>query len=153
MYIRKYTTSDCIHFAKLFYDTVHTVNALDYTAEQLDAWADGNVDLEAWDRSFLEHYTVAAVESGKIVGFGDIDKTGYLNRLYVHKDHQRRGIASAICSELERAAVSDRIVTHASITAKPFFLRRGYMVINEQQVIRKGILLTNYVMEKAVNLS
>lgn len=153
MYIRQYTPSDCIYFAELFYDTVHAVNARDYTAEQLDAWADGNVDIEAWNSSFLEHYTVAAVENGVIAGFGDIDKTGYLDRLYVHKDYQRRGIARAICDELESAVCTDRITTHASITAKPFFLRRGYIVVREQQVIRKGIPLTNYVMEKAVNLS
>ena len=36
----------------------------------------------------------------------------------------------------------------ASITARPFFEKRGYRVIREQQVERKGILLTNYVMEK-----
>lgn len=150
MHIRKYTPSDCIYFAKLFYDTVHTVNARDYTAEQLDAWADGKVDIDGWNRSFLEHYTVAAEENGVIVGFGDIGSTGYLDRLYVHKDFQRRGIATAICDELERAVDSDRITTHASITAKPFFLRRGYAVIREQQVERHGIMLTNYVMEKTM---
>lgn len=148
MYIRKYTPSDCIHFTKLFYDTVHTINARDYTAEQLDAWADGKVDIDGWDRSFLSHYTVAAEENGVIVGFGDIDPAGYLDRLYVHKDYQRRGIATAICDELEHAVNADRITTHSSITAKPFFLSRGYAVIREQQVERRGILLKNYVMEK-----
>lgn len=37
MEIRAYTAADCREFAALFYDTVHTVNAADYTAEQLDA--------------------------------------------------------------------------------------------------------------------
>ena len=36
----------------------------------------------------------------------------------------------------------------ASITAKPFFERRGYKAVKEQQVERKGVLLTNYVMIK-----
>ena len=54
MQIRKYRPSDCRELAELFYDTVHTVNAGDYTKEQLDAWATGHVDLEAWDRSFRE---------------------------------------------------------------------------------------------------
>lgn len=148
MHIRKYTPSDCIHLVRLFYDTVHTVNAHDYTSEQLDAWADGKVDIDAWNRSFLAHYTVAAEENGVIVGFGDIDPEGYLDRLYVHKDYQHRGIATAICDELERTVNADRITTHASITAKPFFLRRGYAVIREQQVERHGVMLTNYVMEK-----
>lgn len=36
------------------------------------------------------------------------------------------------------------------ITAKPFFLHRGYHVMKEQEVIRGGIALTNYVMEKKI---
>ena len=58
------------------------------------------------------------------------------------------GIASAICGELEKSAEGKRITTHASVTAKPFFLNRGYRVIKEQEVIRHGVALTNYVMEK-----
>ncbi len=152
MVLRRYRTSDCGRMAELFYETVHSVNAADYTKEQLDAWATGNVDLTAWDKSFLEHFTIVAEETGddgkRIVGFGDIDSTGYLDRLYVRKDRQRRGIASAICGELENAADAAKITTHASITARPFFQKRGYRVVREQQVERGGILLTNYVMEK-----
>ena len=145
--IRKYLKEDCEHLAELFFKTVHAVNVKDYTEEELNAWADGKVNLEEWNRSFLEHYTVVAEKDGKVVGFGDIDKTGYLDRLYVHKDYQRQKIATAICDELEKAVDVDKIVTHASITAKPFFIKRGYTVIKEQQVVRHGVSLTNYVME------
>lgn len=147
MKIRKYEQSDCSALAELFYHTVHAVNAKDYTKEQLDVWATGQVDLEKWNRSFQEHFTVVAVNDEIITGFGDIDKTGYLDRLYVHADYQGQGIATAICDSLEKA-VSKNIVTHASITAKPFFEKRGYKVIKKQQVERQGVLLTNYVMEK-----
>ena len=64
------------------------------------------------------------------------------------KDYQGQGVASAICDELERAAGEEKIITNASITAKPFFEKRGYKAVKEQQVIRKGIPLTNCVMEK-----
>ena len=138
--LRKYKNSDCPAIAGLFYDTVHTVNRADYTEEQVNAWAAGKVDLEAWDRS--------------IIGFGDMDETGYLDRLYVHKDHQREGIATAICNVLESEAASRpgvvKITTHASITARPFFLSRGYRAVKEQQVEGAGVLLTNYVMEKGI---
>lgn len=147
MFIRKYESTDCKELTELFYNTVHTVNAKDYTKEQLDAWASVQMDLEKWDQSFQEHFTVVAVENGIIVGFGDIDITGYLDRLYVHKNNQRKGIATAICDQLE-SKVQGKIVTHASITAKPFFEKRGYKVLKEQQVVRKEILLKNYVMEK-----
>lgn len=147
--LRQYKTSDCRVLAQLFYETVHAVNAKDYTQEQLAVWATGYVNLEEWDKTLSDHYTVVAVEDEKIVGFGDIDTTGYLDRLYVHKEYQNRGIATAICSQLENAVYADTITVHASITAKPFFLSRGYRIIREQQVIRQGISLTNYVMEKA----
>ena len=148
MYLRDYQASDGEPLAELFYQTVHSVNAKDYTLAQLNAWATGTIDMEKWNRSFLQNQTIVAVENEKIVGFGDMDKTGYLNRLYIHKDYQRRGIASAICDKLEAFARGKRIITHASVTAKPFFLHRGYRVVKEQEVIRCGISLTNYVMEK-----
>lgn len=147
MILRRYQSEDCPELARLFYNTVHTVNAKDYTKEQLDVWATGNVDLMKWNQSFLEHFSIVAVDGESIVGFGDIDASGYLDRLYVHKDYQRKGIAAAICDELE-GKIEGKIVTHASITARSFFEKRGYMVIKEQQVERKGIFLTNFVMEK-----
>lgn len=156
MKLREYRPGDCREMAQLFYDTVHFVNRQDYTPDQLNAWADGNVDLDAWDRSFREHYTLVAEEDGKITGFGDMDRTGYLDRLYVHRDCQGRGIATALCDRLERWAKQQRevapvITTHASVTARPFFEKRGYRVMREQQVERKGQLLTNYVMVKRIS--
>lgn len=148
MKIRPYKSQDCQALARLFYETVHTVNARDYTPEQLAVWATGRVDLEEWDRSFLAHTTLIAEEDGQMIGFGDMDGTGYLDRLYVHKDWQGRGAASALCEALEAAVSAERYTTHASLTARPFFLSRGWRVLREQQVERGGILLTNFVMEK-----
>ena len=150
MIIGQYTPKDCEDLVKLFYHTVHTTNAKDYSQEQLNVWATDKIDLEVWNKSLSEHYTVVAVENNIIVGFGDIDKSGYLDRLFVHRDYQRRGIATAICNELERAVKVDKIITYASITAKLFFEQRGFNVVKEQQVERNGIALTNYVMEKQV---
>lgn len=146
--IRSYVPEDCPLLEKLFYDTVHTVNAGDYTEEQLFAWASGEVDREQWNRSFLAHTTCVAETEGMIVGFGDIDGTGYLDRLYVHKDYQREGIGTALCDVLEQAVSAGRIRTHASLTARPFFQKRGYRVVKEQQVFRRGTILTNFVMQK-----
>lgn len=147
MYIRAYRSSDCKELTELFYNTVHKINAKDYTKEQLDVWAPEDADLRKWDRSFQEHCSIVAIDDKIIVGFGDIEKTGYLDRLYVHADYQGRGIASEICSRLERAVKGD-IVTHASVTARPFFEKRGYKAVKKQQVERQGIFLTNFVMIK-----
>lgn len=148
MQLREYKTTDCEQLAELFYNTVHSVNAKDYTEEQLSAWATGRVNLQEWNNSFLEHKTIVAIEDNQIVGFGDIDNSGYLDRLFVHRDYQGNGIATAICDKLEHWANEKQITTHASITSKSFFQHRGYRVAKKQEVVRHGISLTNYVMEK-----
>jgi putative acetyltransferase len=68
MLIREYQSSDCKELAELFYDTVHRVNARDYAK----AWATGQVDLEKWNQTLKEHYSVVVVEDNTVVGFGDI---------------------------------------------------------------------------------
>ena len=148
MMLRPYRSEDCPALARLFYDTVHIVNARDYTPEQLDAWADGQVDLTAWDESFLAHHTLVAEENGEVLGFADMDNTGYLDRLYVHKDYQGQGVATALCNALEAACPAKIFTTHASLTARPFFKGRGYRVLRRQTVVRRGVALDNFVMEK-----
>ena len=148
MRLEPYRPECCAALANLFYETVHTVNVKDYTPEQCQAWAPGAVDLAAWNESFLAHDTLVAFWDQEIVGFGDMDDSGYLDRLYVHKDYQGRGIASALCDALEERCPTKHFTTHASITARPFFEGRGYRVLRTQQVERHGVLLTNYIMEK-----
>lgn len=148
MEIREYKTSDCKAITDLFYNTVHYINSKDYTQEQLDVWATGNIDIDKWNKSFLNNYTVVMEENGTIVGFGDVNNVGYLDRLYVHKNYQNRGIATSICDVLENKYDVDHIITHASITAKLFFEKRGYIVVKKQFVDRDGVQLINYVMQK-----
>lgn len=88
-----------------------------------------------------------AIDNQNIVGFGDITADGYLDRLYVHRDFQGQGIATVLCNQLELQA-KGTIVTHASITAKGFFEKRGYRTRKEQKVSRNGVWLKNYVMQK-----
>lgn len=147
MYIRRYQPKDIEEIVKLFYDTVHAING-DYTKKQLNAWANGKVNAIEWNESFISHFTVVAEQDGIIVGFGDITNDGYLDRLYVHKDYQRQGIATKICDKLEDY-VKANITTFASITAKPFFENRGYVTIRQNEVARGSEVLINFLMEKS----
>lgn len=148
--LRPYRPEDCPALAHLFYETVHTVCAADYTPAQLEAWAPGSgPDLAAWDASFQAHTTLVAEIGGRLAGFGDLDPAaGYLDRLYVRREFQRRGVASALCDALEQASRARPLTTHASRTARPFFEKRGYRVLRSQQVERRGQQLENFVMEK-----
>jgi putative acetyltransferase len=146
-----YQSEDCKEIAELFYNTVHSVNIKDYNEAQLNVWAPKEIDIYAWDKSLSEHYSVLIEENGVIIGFGDLDATGYFDRLFVHKDYQGIGVATTIANELEKHAQANdisTITTHASITAKPFFKKRGYQVVKEQSVKREGQFLTNFIMKK-----
>lgn len=148
MEIRAYAPDDLDAILQLFYDTVHTTCLGDYTQAQVDAWADGHPDRAAWARSLAGHYTLVALLDGVPAGFGDIDATGYLDRLYVRSDAQGRGVATALCARLEAHAAGKAVRVHASITALPFFLRRGYRLVKPQTVFRKGVALNNFILEK-----
>ncbi|MCE5173019.1 GNAT family N-acetyltransferase [Paenibacillus profundus] len=152
--IREFCPPDVQQMVELFYDTVHTVNARDYSKAQLEAWAP-RAEQEAragqWQSSFRDRFAYVAECEGEIVGFGDMAADGYLDRLYVHKDYQGQGIASALVAALERDAGRAgvrRVHTDASLTARPFFEKQGYAVIRTQSVERKGVMLTNIRMEK-----
>ena len=51
MILREYQPSDLKEILELFYHTVHSVNAKDYTPQQLDAWTGGTASFEAWNTS------------------------------------------------------------------------------------------------------
>jgi len=146
MKIRPYVSGDIKTISKLFYETLHSVNVRDYTQEQLDAWAKDDTVLAAHGDIFLNQYTLVVEYDGLILGFGSIDKNGYLDMLFTHKNWQNKGVATLLCNELERPF--DTITTFSSVSAKPFFRNRGYDVLREQEVERRGITLKRYEMIK-----
>ena len=151
MKIRKYKQADSKEIYELFYNTVHSINLKDYTQEQVNVWAKKEVNLEAWNKSLLENYTIVVIKDEIIVGFGDMDDKGFLDRLYVHKDYQGQGVASLILNDLERHAKDnclETITTNASVTLKPLLEKRGYITLKERTVEIKDHLLTNFHMVK-----
>ena len=73
MYLRLYRPEDLESLTRLFFETIHTVNAGDYTPEQLWAWAPGAVDAARWDHTLREHHSLVALDGDLIIGFGDMD--------------------------------------------------------------------------------
>ena len=101
MQLKPYQPNNLTAMLALFHRTVHTVNAKDYTPQQQDAWAPGDVTQDPqrrarWDQTLREHLSLLAWEGEELMGFGDIDlAAGYLDRLYVGADFQGRGVATA----------------------------------------------------------
>lgn len=156
MRIRKYNDSDINEIVNLFYETVHSVNKRDYTKKQLNAWAlksELEDKLKSWNKSFNTNITYVVEIRSDIVGFSDMTHSGYIDRLYTHKDFQGKGIATMLLKKLESIAVSvgiSEIYTAASVTAKSFFEKNGYGIIMQQNVERNGVFLSNFKMHKSM---
>lgn len=148
--LRKHEIQDLNEIWKLFYDTVHIVNAADYSNEQLNAWAAPIFDMDKWGKKAVNENTVVAVLQKRIVGFCDINEDGYIDMFYVHKDYIGQGIGSLMFNELLNRTNSKVLSTFASITARPFFEKFGFIVDKENRVEREGIVLINYYMTKNV---
>lgn len=149
--IRRARAGDALRIGTLFRDTVRTVNRRHYTAAQVEAWAPEEIDLEHWAARIEKMYFIVAEIDGEIAGFAGLLGHDDLDLMYVGKDHQGQGVASAMLNEIERAARAGgarRLATEASLTAKPFMERRGFKVVAEQEVPYNGQIFTNFVMEK-----
>jgi putative acetyltransferase len=150
--IRELEKDDIEKSIKLFRDTVHNVNAKDYTQEQLDAWAPEVVDYARWN-TLLDNISYIAEDNHDVVGFGDVTKYGYLDRLFVHKDYQGKGVATQLLKKLEDKAKQlgvKEIATETSITAQPFFEKHGYAIYLRQTKELRGVKLVNVVMKKKI---
>lgn len=150
--IRNYQADDSEKLFDLFVQTIRNINSKDYSPAEISAWI-GEKDLGKWDRSFKEHYTAVATVGQTVVGFGDIARDGYLDRLYVHHNFQRLGIGTRLCDLLEQHFEITEVSTYASITARPFFQARGYTVVQENYVRRGQVKLKNYFMIKRMKIS
>jgi putative acetyltransferase len=152
--IRGFQANDIQQIISLFFDTVHSVNARDYTPEQLDVWAakdELDDKLKSWKVSMEQNITYIAELNGTIIGFSYMTHDGHLDRLYIHKDFQSQGIATKLVNLLvteARKLGMDYIDTYASITAKPFFEHHGFNIIQQQKVELRGVSLINYKMVK-----
>ena len=150
MDLRLCTQADLPAVLDLFRTSVHTLCRSDYTPDQLSAWAPEDLDEAPWARRLQCQMFLLAEEDGALMGFASLEGD-YLDLLYVHPRHARRGVGTVLCDALERQCTGRRITVHASATARPFFARRGYRTVEPHQVERRGVTLINYFMEKELS--
>jgi len=155
MPIRPFRPDDLQVLVSLFTETVHRINVRDYAPEQIAVWAPRDDNWQRWTNRFKDLRTLIAEESGNITGFAAFTEQGYLDFLFVHHEHQRQGVARSLLEEVEtqlRALGVQRATTHASITARPFFERMGYVMLEQRWFEKDGITLTNFSMDKDLDL-
>jgi putative acetyltransferase len=149
--VRDYSLADIDALIDLFRASVRIVARRDYTHEQVMAWAPDEIDRQAWAARCASRQTWVAEIDDHIAGFSDMEPDGHLNMMFVHPACQGAGVATALLEQVEKSARGSgliRLFTEASITARPFFERRGFRVITAQTVSIREQTLVNYRMEK-----
>ena len=130
---------------------VHAVNRADYSEEQLEAWAPRIPDPAEWHARMAQRLTLVAEESGEVAGFAELEVDGHLDMLNFRRGATGRGVGRQLYDAAEyeaRERGARAVSTEASVTAHPFFERQGFSVVREQTVLRHGVELRNFVMQK-----
>ncbi|RDE19679.1 GNAT family N-acetyltransferase [Motiliproteus coralliicola] len=149
MKIRNFQSVDSDEIADLFHRSVYAIDDAIYTPAQKQAWAPPT-DYAKWQARLQTSQPFVAVSNGQIVGFIELREHGYIDCLYVHPDHQHRGIATALLTHLCRAAYQlglNTLSVEASKVALPFFERHGFEIVEAQVVLRYGQRLQNFRMQ------
>lgn len=155
MNIRTANDQDIAQIKDLFQQTILFVNTKDYSLEQASCWADKGNDENVWKERIAGQYFIVGEHEGIITGFAALKTDGYLNSLFVHKDFQGKGVATALLNHIEEYARQKKlheITADVSVTAKPFFVRKGYEVLKEQTVCLDNVEMINYKMRKSLIL-
>jgi putative acetyltransferase len=148
--VRNYTPHDAEATIEIFLRAIREVASKDYDPAQVDAWAQVD-NHEGWAKRRASRPTWIAIVDGDPAGFSDLALSGCLDMMFVHPRYQGMGVASALLRTVEAAAHDQAlscITTEASLTARPFFERRGFKVVAAQEVQKRGQILRNFRMEK-----
>ncbi len=151
MEIRLFEPEDTKQIAQLFHDTVRLINIQDYSQKQVNAWSPDELNFRDWRDICASRFTYIAIANEQIVGFGELEADGHIDCFYVHYQYQRQGVGSKIYQAIEiktRELKLTRLYTEASITAKPFFINQGFIVIKQQQVFCRGVAFINFLIDK-----
>ena len=151
MLVRTHRVSDLPGISRLYYDTIHHINCHDYTREQVDAWAPAVPDVAFWKERFKKYRVYVAEEDSHIVGFTELAATGHIDCFFVHQEWQRRGVGTRLMGRLMATAGKEkmlRLFAEVSITAVPFFRDREFVVLRENETIRRNVKLKQFSMER-----
>ena len=140
--IRPYEHSDAEETLAVFISAVTETASADYTAEQVQAWAQPKRrDVGTWHAAVLARNSIVATIGGELAGFSDVSHDGYVDMMFVWPRHQRHGVAWQFLVRVEGHARSEgtpALSADASITARPFFERNGFTVEAKQHPVKGG---------------
>lgn len=149
--IKKAQLENLDEILELFKNTIKKTCKEDYNPTQISAWISSMQNKGCWINKVNTQYFIVVKLNDTIVGFGSLDDS-YLDMLFVHYLYLRKGIASLIFEDLKNEAKNlgfNQLTTYSSKTALSFFKSKGFKIIKENKVVRKGVKIDNFEMLKS----
>jgi N-acetylglutamate synthase-like GNAT family acetyltransferase len=146
--IRAATTDDAIALSALIQDTVRTSNSREYDEATIELICANFTRARVIEKMAQRDVFVAVSDDG-IVGTVSLG-SGKLHSMFVAPRRQGEGIGRSLVKHLERHAVGSglsELQLSSSITAKPFYEKFGYELIQFEErpdgstfLMRKSLL-------------
>ncbi|MDF9387608.1 GNAT family N-acetyltransferase [Vibrio sp. 1151_11] len=149
MEIIEYSSNYAKAVTDLFYSSVHAIDSSAYSEEQINVWAPFPIDYVAWDRRLELKRPYLLLINEQLAGFIELESDGHIDCAYVSPKFQRNGVATSLLKYVIGRAKKlelKSLYVEASIVAKPLFEKMGFVVKNENRLIRNKIVLYNYSM-------
>lgn len=153
MDIRLFRWGDEAALFRVYFSAIHDVASRDYTAEQVEAWAPADLDMDLWRRRMRGIRPFVAEIDHQVVGYADVQANGYIDHFFVSGAHQRQGIAAALMARVHdqaRALGLTELTSDVSKTAEPFFARYGFAAVERRFPVLRGVTLENALMRKVL---
>lgn len=147
--IRRARPEDAAEVARLFHETVHRINAADYTPAQLQAWSPEIRPEAFWRKRFRKHKVLVAITQDRLAGFAELDANGYIESFFIHHRLQHQGVGRQLMQalfQLARTLGLHRLSADVSITAKAFFQRMGFRVVRRTKRYYRNQVFRQYQM-------
>lgn len=147
--IRLYAPGEEPALFEVYHSAIHLIASRDYTPEQVEAWAPASLDPVLWRDRIRGIDPFVAELDGEIVGYADLQTSGYIDHFFVSGRHPRRGIGARLMERLLAEAEALGIATltsDVSLTAQPFFARYGFEIVEQRCPVMRGIAIPNALM-------
>jgi putative acetyltransferase len=154
MEIRRYNRGEESAVWSVYFAATHESNARDYHPDLIERWAPHDQDMAQWADRLAQKNPFVAVAGEEIVGMAEIEPDGFIDYFYVHPRWQGRGVGKALLATLEAEATklgAKIIWAEVSITAKEFFVSRGFRITEANSHVIVGHPAPNLRMQKVLN--
>lgn len=149
--IRRFQIGDEPALYRVFHSAIHQIASQDYTQQQLDAWAPDACEPERWARRMRDIQPFVAVDGGELVGYADVQASGYIDHFFVNGARPRRGLGTLLMARIHEEAAElglAELTSDVSRSAQAFFARHGFELVEQRSPVVRGVLIPNALMRK-----